>query len=384
MALTQPEQIQHLLEDKKSILITFRKDATNDTIAAAVALSLFLERLGKQVDMVSDGFTPPKSLTFLKKADAITPAFSHLQRFIVTIDIEETGVEELSYDLKDKKLRIFITPKHGFLSRDQVRTAQTDFKYQVIFVLDTPDLESLGGLYDNNTDLFYKVPMVNVGHDPASEHFGQINLIDLTATSTAEILLPLMRHLGETQIDHAVATALLTSIIAKTRSFKTENVKPHTLGAASTLMSLGANREEIVHHLYRTRSISTLKLWGHALTHMQSDKALGLVWSSITRDDFVRSGASEEDLRDIVDELISNSPEAKVTLFFHEHPKNGDRDSIHVIIHAEKGYDAKKLSAAFGGKGNERYASFGIDGTSLAAALEDVVGQIRRILTEQK
>ena len=72
--------------------------------------------------------------------------------------------------------------------------------------------------------------------------------------------------LGEEHITKEVATALLTAMIDSTRSFTSDSVKPHTLKTASKLMALGADRQYIIHNLYRTKTIGSLKLWGQALT----------------------------------------------------------------------------------------------------------------------
>ncbi|MBI5728600.1 MAG: DHH family phosphoesterase [Candidatus Magasanikbacteria bacterium] len=384
MAFTIPQQINQLVDDKKNAVILFRKNGSGDAIGASAALYMFLTKLGKNVDIISEQWISPKPYQFLKPVEKIQSGFSHLQKFIITMDVKESGVQELSYDLRDEKLRVYITPKQGFLTRDHVRTAQTDFRYDLIFVLDTPDLESLGALYDNNTELFHKTPIVNIDHHPANEHFGQINLIDLTTASTAEIVFDLFKKLGEENIDADIATALLTGLIAKTRSFKTENVKPHTLAAGSRLMSLGGNREQIINQLFRTRSMNTLKLWGFALTHMQNDAATGLVWSTLTREDFVRSDTSEEELYDIMAELLGSSPQAKIILLLHESKKSSAENLIQGLIHTVKPHHAKQLVEKFQATGAERDATFTIANLTLKAAEETVIANIKQILSLAK
>lgn len=379
MALTIPQQIQQLIKTKRNILITFRKDWNGDSLGSAVALWLFLHRQGKSADVVCEGFTLPKTYRFLGGADKVRSMIAHLQKFILTIDVKTTGVEELSYDLKDEKLHVFITPKTGFLTRDHVRTAQTDFKYDLIFVLDTQDLASLGGLYDNNTELFYKTPIVNLDYHPGNEHFGQINVTDLTVASTAEILFDLLQKLGSEFIDTPIATALLTGIIATTRSFKSDNVKPHTLTTASKLMALGAERERIVINLFQTRSIGTLKLWGYALTHIQNDHERGLVWTTITRDDFVRSGATEHDVKEMIDELIVNSPEAKLTLILHEHPDTAH--TVHGVLRSHtKEHDALQLLQPFRPTGSKQEANFTLTDRPLKTLEEGVVKHLQQTI----
>src|SRR3989338_883350 len=383
VALTYIDQFKELLGDKKHILILFRKNAGGDAIATSMALLWYLQKKGKRADVVSEDFTLPQPMQFLKHSRTIRPQFDHLQKFIITIDVEKTGLDELSYDIKEEKLRIFITPKHGFLTRDHIRTAQSDFTYDLCIILDTPDLRSLGTLYENNTELFFKTPIINIDHNPANERFGHINMVDVTATSTAEIVFDLLSRWDVASIDDTTATALLTGIIAKTKAFKSDTVKPATLTAASALMELGAKQQYIMQNLFRTRTIQTLKLWGAALQHLERDASIGLVWTTITRDDLVRLGADEDALYDIVDELIVNSPEAKKILLLHEHKTARDGHTpIHVILHAAdraKGREAMDLLRPFHPKGDDTRAWCILD-MDLRQAEETLLAHLRHEL----
>ena len=317
MARTVPEQIQQLIDSHRHILIVLPKTGGGDAIGSSIALALWLEKLQKQVEIASDEFVLPRNYRFLKRANTIVPQLSQAQKFILSVDVREHGLESLTYDVKDEILRIFVTPKTGVLTRDLVRTSQSDFVYDLIITVGTTDLKSLGKIYSKNTELFFKTPVINLDHHAQNEHFGQINAVTITATTVSEVVFALLQTLDAALIDKDIATALLTGIIAQTRSFKNDATKPEAMMCASTLIGLGANRDAIVQALFRTRTIATLKLWGYALRHLQSDPAIGLVWTTITRDDFSRSGAQEPDLSDIIDELISNSPEAKIILLLH-------------------------------------------------------------------
>ena len=382
MALTAHEQFSQLLSGAKRVLITFGSNGRHDAIAGSIALANFLEAQGKQVDVISPGFVLPQNLSFLEKAHTIAPKFNHLQQFILTVDVHNAGVKELQYDVEDEKLRIFITPEEGFLTKDRVRTAQSSFVYDAIITLDTPDLDSLGELYTKHAELFHKTPIINIDHATANEHFGHVNMVDVTAASTCELLFELMKQTGETYITESMSTALLTGMIAKTRSFKAENIKPHTLSIAGELMKLGADRDFIVENLYHTRSIATLKLWGQALTNLQHDKQHGIVWTTITRDDFARSEATEADLYEIIDELITSSPEARVTVLLHEHD-DGEDKYVHVMLHATKGYHAKELLQPFLPEGNATRAQARIKEKTLKDVELDVIQTLKEILEQR-
>ncbi len=380
MAFTDTEQLKQLIAEKKQILITFRKDGKGDAIGSAVALSLFLTRLGKRVDVIVDDFHVPSAYHFLEETKKIKPTSGHLQKFILSVDITTTGIQELSYDVKDHELRVFITPKNGSITKDDIRTAQSDFKYDAIIVLDSPDLASLGPLYENNTDFFHRTTVVNIDHQTNNEHFGHINMIDLTVSTTAELLY---RFLNEWHPEHStpdIATALLTGMIAGTNSFKQGTIRPQTLAAASELVNLGADRGLVIKNLFQTKSIATFKLWGAALAHLQFDETLGLVWSTITRDDFIRSGARESELHSIIDELISSAPAAKRILLLHEHPDAGVEHEIHGVLQVSAGYDALQLLASFKPQGNKSTAHFVVKGNGTLQEVETkVIDDLRKI-----
>lgn len=363
MAFDIPEQIRIMIEEKKHVLLVFGANGGGDEIASTLGLYLFLTSQGKRAEMVSPDFRLPTQYQFLNKSERIGASLSELKTFIMTVDVKETGVQELSYDLVGDKLRIFVTPKKGILSKDQVKTAESSFKYDLIITIGTPDLTAFGDLYTQHPELFEQTPIINIDADPANEHYGHINLVDITATSVAEILFDLMKKIGKEYISEDVATALLTGMIAKTHSFKSEQVKPHTLTIAGKLINLGANRDYIVEHLYRTRTIAALRLWGEALSHLHVDHDLGMVSTLITRDDFVRSGAQMHDLEDIVDELISNSPEAKVILLMYEDPSQ--EQIIHATLYTKKGYHSADLLKGFNAQGNQDRASLKMRDKSL-------------------
>lgn len=374
MTLNQNEQLKQILEDKKHVLITFGQNAGGDAIASALALHKYLANIGKRSDVVSHDFHLPKQYAFLKGSENIGASLSQVKTFILTLDVQETGVQELSYDLVGEKLRIFITPKEGILNQSHVKTAESDFKYDAIVVLGTQDLYALGPIHASHPTLFETTPVINIDSEASNEHFGHLNIVDVTATSTAEVMYDVLKELGKEYVDADVATGLLTGMIAKTHSFKGENVRPHTLSVAGKLIKLGADRDYIVDNLYRTRTIAALRLWGEALSHLHVDKDLGLVTTSITRDDFVRSGAHKHDLVDIIDELISNSPEAKLILLLHEDVS--DHGKIHVTLSASKGYNAVELLKGLNAIGNTDLATIAMRDRSLQEVEEKVKDHI--------
>lgn len=376
MALQLTEQIKHLFEEKKHILLTFREGAGNDALASALALKTFLEKKKKQIEIVSTNFVLPKKLAFLPQIHSVQNNFPHLQKFTLSLDVKDAGLKELSYEVKDGVLTIHITPNHGSLTKDHIKTSQTDFRYDLIVTLDTPDLPSLGHIFHKNPEFFYRTPLINIDSSPANEQYGSVNRVDITASTTAEVVANLIQEMDDTALDSEIATALLAGMVATTQSFKTKNVKPQTLALASKLVELGADREFIIEQLYQTKSLSTLKLWGQALTHLEYDPKLRLVSSLLTREEMVRSEANESELYDIVDELIINSPEAHIILLLHEAV---DGTGTRVLLHCSKEYNAIELAAPFGGQGGKNRVIFTLN-LPLKEAEHKIIEHLEKIL----
>ncbi len=380
MALNEIEQLRQAIEKSQHILIVTNANHNTDSVCGGVALKKLLEKHRKQVDIVANGFVVPKNLNFLKGLEGIQPQLSHLQKFILKVDVSNVKIDTLSYDIKDNWLSIYLTPKQGIITKNELRTAQSGLKYDLIIVLNSQDLASLGNVFFNNTDLFYKVPVINFDNHPGNEHFGQINFVDLNSTAVTENIYKTIAQLFEHDIDAEIATLLLTGMISQTQSFKTANVSPATLGIASKLITLGADREKIVKNLYRTKSIASLRIWGTALTHMQNDPKLGLVWTTITRDDFSRAGATQEELRGLTEELVHNSPEAKIILFLYE--DMGAENKIHGFLYADRHHDAKILLQGLQPEGNKKTATFAIHNKTIKEVELEVVEKIKKTLAQ--
>lgn len=377
MALSDIKQAETLIKSSKYILLIFNSKDNGDALASALAMKTFLEKQHREADVVCDDFKAPKQFNFLHSISTVKPALANLQKFIIKVDVSKTAIESLSYDIKDSVLSIYLTPKDGIIGKNELRTAQSTFKYDLIITFNTPDLDSLRATYQNNTDLFHRTPIIAIDHLPNNERYGKINLVDLSATSTSEIVFKLIKEIDEQYLDANLCTTLLTGITIATGSFKSPNLSPSTMQIASDLMARGADLEKIMQNLYRTRSISTLRLWGQALSHLQSDTKIGLVSTSLTKEDFSRSGGTPEDLRGIIDELLSNSPEAKVILLLYE-MENIDKTNLPAgrqiggIIASEKNFDALHLARPFHPEGTKHLATFLVQDKTLKEA-EDLV-----------
>lgn len=333
MALTIEQQISSLLRGHKQILVCLPAKPTTDAIASGLAMYAVLQKLGKQAKVVAADFALPDNHKFLPKSDEIAHELTALKKFVISIDVSKTSVQDIQYDIQQNRLNIYVTPKTGYLETRDVATSSSDYQFDLIIVLDSRDLASLGKVFEDNAEFFHHTPIINIDHHPANEQFGEINFVHVTATSISEIIFELLEHLDSGQLlDEYIATNLLTGIISKTKSFKTNTVTPRSLAIASHLITSGARREEIVKNLYQTKTVSALKLWGRALAQLQSDPDRKIVWSTLRHQDFSETTTTPRELAQVIDELIINTPDAQHVYVVYEQTDPQGHTHIKAVI----------------------------------------------------
>jgi len=377
MALIETQQIFELVRKSTQILIVFKTDWNGDAVAGALALQEFCKKIGKKVDVACQNFKPSNNFSFLPLS-LVNSDLGNLQRFMISVDLAKTGLGEFKYDEVGNRLNFYITPQTGQLTANDISTAVSGFRYDLIFLVNTFDLESLGELYFNHSDFFYSLPKINIDNSPQNENYGNVNLVDVSRSSVSEVIFELIKKYDSKLIDGTLATYLLTGIISATKNFKTPEVTPLTLNSAGELIDCGARRDQIVQNLYQSRFLSTLKLWGRVLARLNNDLNDKIVWSSLSAVDFLETSTNPEELPDVVDELIVSMPKTEVIVLLFE--GTGDNKLINVLIYTFNNRDALFLARNFEVKGSKDSARIVLHDYSLAEAERVVIDEIKKQL----
>jgi len=342
---SQYQQIIDKIQKSRNILITFGKNHTGDALSSALALYLFLKKHDKNVYICSPDFKEPKSMAFLPGIKEIKKYIKTGNKFIISLDIKNKPIKEISYQKKDDSLSFLITPDNGYeFKPEHVSTSAAGHDYDLIIIVSTPDLESLGSIYHDNTEFFFSVPMINIDHHPDNEEYGQINFINITALATAEVMFKILKNFSTSHIDKNIATCLLAGIIAESKSFKVGSLTPQSLLTASKLIELGADKDLIVKNFYQNRNLNTLKLWGRVLAKLNYEMDGKIIWSSLNKVDFEKTNSHFSNLEEVVDELIVNIPEAKIIALLAEDTKH---TKIKVNIYTAKNINAMTMVKEF-------------------------------------
>lgn len=377
MGLNSQEQIKDQLGKNEAILICVGKNPEGDALGSALALYGALKKLGKKVDIVSPSAILEK-FSFMPAAGFISHRLEGARDYVFSLDIEKNKLQQLRYEVEDDKLKIFITAKNGDISKDRISLDSSRFNYELIVVLGESDLEGLGQIYDDNSELFYDVPVINIDNNPSNEYFGKINLVDVAASSTAEIVFNLLNDLDEKLIDENVATDLLTGIIAATESFQNKNTTPKAFMAAATLIAKGANKQDIIRYLYKTKSVSMLKLMGKAMSGLKYNSQYKLAWSVIEDDGFIKANA-DSSINLAIKELAQSSPEFDLFLLIYQ--MDG---TLRGVINPSGKKDVTELQKILGGTLEAGQIVFTPEATDIQEAEKEALRKIKAWFDKQK
>ena len=298
-------------------LIVLPPNPNGDILSAGLALKSFLRKVDKETTLLSPGQIDER-FSFLQGFDQIVSTLTITKNFIIEVSTKQAPLDELSYNKEESRLLIYLKPKSGELKESDVSIKSATFPYDLIITIGLSNLDHLGDFYKNNAELFFQTPVVNVDYKSSNESFGQINLVDLNSTSCSEIVMDLINQYEASLMDEHIATALLAGIISETNSFQHTRTTPQTFLKASQLISNGAKQQDIVTELYRSKSINFLKLWGRALARIKQDSPAGLVYTTISQSDLLKSSASDADVEQIIPEMAAQLKMAKILVVFVE------------------------------------------------------------------
>lgn len=319
-----------ILKESRVPLIIIPRSPSTDALAAGLALTQSLERAGKSPHLVSQDFRLPDKHNFLPKSETVKNNLSSLRSFIINVNTKKTKLDTLSYDLEGDQLRIYVTPKSGTFEAQDVTTSSGPYAYDTAIVIGATSLNELGEIYEQNAEFFYKTPLISIDHRPQHARFGQINLVDVVASSSSEIVFELIQQFAPDTLDEHIATSVLTGIISNTQGFQSQTVTPRALSIASQLISVGARRDVIIQNLFQTKTVSTLRLWGRALANIQSSPDQRVIWTSVTQEDLKKTNTKPADALGLLHDLMQNTPNAAVASIFIE--QNGD---VEVALHTQ-------------------------------------------------
>ncbi|MFC1754079.1 bifunctional oligoribonuclease/PAP phosphatase NrnA [Thermoproteota archaeon] len=301
-----------LLQSASTVLITTHKDPDLDGVGSALAWYLQLKKMGKTcVIWVADGF---EHAHYLSGLDAV--------------------VTEIPRGLT----------------------------FDVLLVLDASTIDRVRGV-----DVLSKFPfsynILNIDHHMDNTMFGNVNIVDKTASSVAEMTVTLFKESGW-EIDKQTADNLYAGLCYDTGRFMHSNVTEKTFLTAAELLRCGADARRVTQAMYEDLSVSDLDVMKLTIDNMIVKKDIGYAYTVLPKE--VRGQTKIKPI-----DVMRMLGGVKVVMVFQE-CANGE---IKVNFRSKSGVNVQELASLFGGGGHYMAA-----GVTLAGRVQDVINKISKEL----
>ena len=215
--------------------------------------------------------------------------------------------------------------------------------------------------------------VINIDHHHDNTRFGTINLIDVDASCTAEIVFDLILLLG-VPLTPELANALYVALVTDTGKFMYENTDARSHRMAAALIDAGVQVNEVYRRLYEHAPLEKLKLLARALERIDLMAEGRLAVTYISIEDYASTGAGEVLTEGIIDHLRTVDG-ALVAAVVRDQPESG-RAARKVSMRSTDGsVDVSAIARVHGGGGHRRAAGFGTD-LPFEQVVEFLIGEI--------
>src|SRR5918999_704234 len=314
---------------------------------------------------------------------AVVEALGSGDRFLVTTHENPDGdalgsmlATSLALQQLGKDVVIFLggeaalPAEYGFMSLDNlVRKVPADARDRTLVAVDCANESRLGA----DAEVLQIAPrVVNIDHRHDNTRFGDIDLIDPTASSTGELLRDVFREL-RVELTPPIAEALYIALVTDTGRFQYTNTTPKSLRLAAELVESGADLHRVFQGVYETVQFAKLKLLARALERAQVYEGGRLVVSYLLRDDFREVGAAEPYAEGIIDYLRAVEGADMAVLIREPPPADGPARRVSLRASSDEG-DVSAIARRLGDGGGHRQAA----GFSSDAPIEQITESLRR------
>ena len=205
---------------------------------------------------------------------------------------------------------------------------------------------------------------LNLDHHEDNPLYAEFNLVNARAAASAEIVADLYAEL-DIPLDRDAAEALYAGIRTDTGDFRFRNISPRAHELVADLLRAGVVPAEVHERINRRGTIEQLNIVGVSLANARRyGEAL---ISTVDNDDYARTGATELDSKEAIDQLRAVAG-VDVVAHLREVPE-GTKGSLR-----SETVDVGEIARLFGGGGHKLAAGYTRRGMRPHEAKEELLG----------
>lgn len=327
MNYTQSEQILAEIKRAKNILLNCHPTPDGDTVSSALAMRKVLTNFGLNISIVCPDILP-EEYAFLPFSGKIT----------------QTDFTNFDYS-----------------------------KFDLFVVMDTSTWDRVVGSKELSQP---EIPVIKIDHHASGEDFGKINLLDIKASATCEILAKLFLD-WEVDFDETLSTYLLCGILTDTGSFQFE-VTPQTLRLAADLMENGAKREEIRLNLFRNMDFENSKYLAKLFNNLKIEKDGGFMWTALKHEEVGEYGELIDTY--LLDLFLQSTKDTDFGMRIIEKEKG----VVSISFRSRTGFDTGRLAKELGGGGHVFAAGATITTDNFEQTVLDLIEKVKKYVAVVK
>jgi len=254
MADAQPKdekaKIIEKIKNSSNILVALNNNPSVDELSSALAITLLINKMDKHATAIVSGDIP-NALQFLEPDKTFEKNVDSLRDFIIALNKDKA--DHLRYKIDGDFVKVFITPYRTTITEKDLEFSQGDYNVDLVVALNVKDADDLDKALSAHGRILHDADVVDITTDDSGK-LGSSNWHGSGVSSLSEMITVLSSGLRDpksrdTLIDKAIATALLTGIVAATDRFSNPSTTPNSLAIASKLMTHGADQQLIATNL---------------------------------------------------------------------------------------------------------------------------------------
>lgn len=268
----------------------------------------------------------------------------------------------------------------NFLNNENIFSNQNikNFNPDLIISFDVAWIEQYGEIYKNNLEIFNNTTNICIDHHTSNTWIGSVNIIDIEASSTCEIVYDLIKLLWyQDLIDEKISSFLLTWIISDTNSFYNSNSTSKALKAAWELMNYNPKHQEIILNLFKKKPYHRLKLWWKILENLKDLKDWRIVWNTVPLSLFIQTWTTNNDISWLIDEFLTTIDWLDVWFLLYEL----DHNVIKWTFRAKNdNIDLSKFCEKWWGWWHKRASWFVVKNSNLYEVEQEVIQELSKLI----
>ncbi|MAJ05494.1 MAG: DHH family phosphoesterase [Crocinitomicaceae bacterium] len=328
--------MKELIKTKNFALIFSHKGPDGDSVGSSVALSLYLSKIGVENKII---FPDP---------------YPHFLSWITGINNSIVASENL-----EKVEQLYNTSDLIFC---------LDFNHRSRVGKDLQELISR----NNNKYIFV------IDHHTHPENFGNYEIIDQNASSTAELIYKFIDSNNDLSlVDIPISEAIYTGIITDTGSFKYSSVTSTTHQIAAFLKDKGLNQVIIHDKIFDQNSVSKINLLGYALQKIKIEESVSLAFLFLTEKELNMFNYQKGDSEGFVNYCLSIKG-IENAVFLRE-----DKDIIKISMRSKGKVKVNEFSSKFyAGGGHQNAAGAAVKNQDINTVVKELIQNFKVFCSE--